>query len=1067
VSARWLALHALRHRLGQSVVLGLLSMTAIAACAAGPLYERAVEQAAVRSQLSHAGTADRGVTVQASSAGEAQSYLPAGSQRAVFGPPVAGVETNVSVTAGRTAFVAIAAGRDDLCAHLRIVQGSCPSAGAQVLLSTSSAGAFRLAVGSVLTITGHGGSGAYPIGRVRIVGLYQPFGAGNDYWFNRAYSTTAGIVRQFNGDAPDILHSDALLTGPAGIQFFEAARATSNVGGSSPFQYLVDLPVSASRIGVEQSHRLVQALDGIQARIDAAHPDGDPLRGQLTSKLGTLLNQAETGRHQSRVIIPTLAVQLALVVLVVLGLVLAVGIDQRRPELALARLRGQSRAAAARLYIAEIAVIVAAAILPGLLLAWLGCELLCRWWLPDGVGPELRWPMFAAGIAVAAVELLLAVVLARRAAAAPIGELLRSVPPRRSGRGVGVAEAAVGVAATAGVVVAVSGDRTSTVSLLAPSLIAILAGLLLSRALLALARLAGRRALWRGRLALALAALQAARRPGFRRVVTLVCVAVALLVSSVDQWSVSGENRQARAAATVGAAVVLEVNAPSAAALQSTVDKADPLGTYAMPVIIQRPDGGDTPVIAVDHQRLRAIADWGSSRDTPGAGTVRALVPGAPAAAIRLSGTQLRLRVADVSLVSADPPPSQRPLPVSLSLRFQLADGSLTTATLPVATGPGPAESSAPLGGCASGCTLNRIQLVRSVGDFSGAKVSLRLLGLQAGTASAMKPVALGNARDWQNSDAAAAAAGTAASISFLPAPGGALTLQAVSHGSGATLQHLDVPVNLPCLIAGSPVVAATPDAGVVNPVAAPNTVVTQPDSSISMHGIDGATASCQPAGTIAFVPKVGSPALITDLALEIASSQPVLTNSSAEVWLGRSDPAREATLTRALAVAGITVLGRSTSANQQSIYDQSPPAWSIRAALATAVLAALIAALMVVIAAFTSERARSYDLASLRLVGIGPGKLRRAVLIEQLAGVLFALVLGSVVGVFGARLALPAVPLFVSPATLPRPRYDLAWTAVSIAVIAVLILLVLAAFVGAFVIGRRVSPDRLREAAR
>jgi putative ABC transport system permease protein len=1066
MSARWLALHALRHRLGQSVVLGLLSMTAIAACAAGPLYERAVEQAAVRSQLSHAGTADRGVTVQASSAGEAQSYLPVGSQRAVFGSPVAGVETNVSVTAGTTAFVAIAAGRDDLCAHLRIVQGSCPSAGAQVLLSTSSARAFKLAVGSVLTVTGHGGSGAYPIGRVRIVGLYQPFDAGNDYWFDRAYSTTAGIVRQFNGDAPDILHSDSLLTGPAGIQSFEAARAASNVGGSSPFQYLVDLPVSASRIGVEQSHRLVQALVGIQARIDAAHPDGDPLRGQLTSKLGTLLSQAETGRHQSRVIIPTLAVQLALVVLVVLGLVLAVGIDQRRPELALARLRGQSRAAAARLYIVEIAGIIVVAILPGLLLAWLGCELLCHWWLPDGVGPELRWPMFAAGIAVAAVELLLAVVLARRAAAAPIGELLRSVPPRRSGRGVGVAEAAVGVAATAGVVVAVSGDRTSTVSLLAPSLIAILAGLLLSRALLALARLAGRRALWRGRLAIALAALQAARRPGFRRVVTLVCVAVALLVSSVDQWSVSGENRQARAAATVGAAVVLEVNAPSAAALQSTVVSADPLGTYAMPVIIQRPDGGDTPVIAVDHQRLRAIADWGSSRDTPDAGTVRALVPAAAPAPIRLSGTQLRLRVADVSLVSADPPPSQPPLPVSLSLRFQLADGSLTTATLPVATGPGPAASNAPLGGCASGCTLDRIQLVRSVGDFSGAEVSLRLLGLQAGTESAMKPVSLGSAGDWQNSDAAAAAAGTAASISFLPAPGGALTLQALSHGSGATLQHLDVPVNLPCLIAGSPVVAATPGAG-VNPVAAPNTVVTQPDSSISMHGIDGGTASCQPAGTIAFVPKVGSPALITDLALEIASSQPVLTNSSAEVWLGRSDPVREGRLIKALAAAGITVLGRFTSANQQSIYDQSPPAWSIRAALATAVLAALIAALMVVIAAFTSERARSYDLASLRLVGIGQGKLRRAVLIEQLAGVLFALVLGSVVGVFGARLALPAVPLFVSPAALPRPRYDLAWTAVSIAVCAALILLILAAFVGAFVIGRRVSPDRLREGAR
>nr|MDQ2839063.1 hypothetical protein [Actinomycetota bacterium] len=76
MSARWLALQALRYRFGQSVVLGLLSITAVAACAAGPMYERAVEQAAVRSQLAHVGTADRGVTIQGSSAAETQSYLP-------------------------------------------------------------------------------------------------------------------------------------------------------------------------------------------------------------------------------------------------------------------------------------------------------------------------------------------------------------------------------------------------------------------------------------------------------------------------------------------------------------------------------------------------------------------------------------------------------------------------------------------------------------------------------------------------------------------------------------------------------------------------------------------------------------------------------------------------------------------------------------------------------------------------------------------------------------------------------------------------------------------------------
>ena len=882
-----------------------------------------------------------------------------------------------------------------------------------------------------------------------------------------ARSPTGPPLRQFNGDNPDILHSDALLVGPQGVQYLEAARSSANSGSNSPFQYSVDLPVNASRIGVAESGRLLQAVDAINARIEAAHPDGDPQRGRLESKLVTLLAQAATGRHQTRLIIPTLAVQLALVVLVVLGLVLAVGVDQRRPELALARLRGQSRRAAARLYLGEVAAIVAGALLPGLLLSWLGCALLCAWWLPDGVRPELRLPVLAAAVAVAITELALAVVLTRRAAAQPISALLRSVPARRSGRAIPALEVALAVAALAGVLVALSGDRTSVVSLLAPSLIAIVAGLLLSRLLLVLARQAGRRALWRGQLGLAMAALQAARRPGFRRVVTLVCVAVALLVSSVDQWRVSAINRQARAQVTVGAAVVLDVNTPTAAKLRAAVDQADPAGSYAMPVVVQRPAGGDTPVVALDHRRLRRIAGWGSARDTPSQALLDQLVPANPPAPIRLAGTELQLRVGQVSLTSDDPGVPGRPQPVSLWFQVQLPDGSLTTATLPVASGPGPSVSTGLLGGCAAGCTLSRIELVRGVGDFSSARVSIELLGLAAGRPGALLSVPLGAASDWANSEAAAAAAGTAASISFGPAAGGGLRLAAVSHGTGATLQHLDVPVNLACLLAGGQPAASDPtgtDAGGGTGSAG------LPGAAISMHGIDGESASCQPVGTIALLPRLGTGALLTDLDLAISSTQPVLTNSSASVWLNADDPVRERRLTGVLAAAGISISGRSTVADQQRTYDQSPPAWSIRAALASAVLAAAIAALMVVIAAFAAEPARSYDLAALRLIGLSRSAIRRGVLIEQLAAVGFAVLVGAIVGTLGARLALPAVPLFVNPAPVPKPLYGLLGaplTAVLIAVAAVLVLLVCTAFIGAFVIGRRVSPDRLREGPR
>lgn len=1046
-TSRWLALTALRHRRAQSIVLLLLSVVAIAACAAGPMYQRAVEQAAVRSQLAQVSTADRGVTIHASSAAEASGYLP-GSQLSLFGTPVAGMETTVAVAAPHSQFNAAVAGRDDVCQHLQLAAGHCPDGGQQLLVSASSAAALRLGVGDSLQLTGLGGSAQYRIGTMRIAGLYRPFDASGDYWFNRAYSSAAGVRRVPRGDAvPDLLVGDAMFVTPAGVNFLQAAAA--GTGGSSPFDYSVDLPVSASRIGIEQSRQLLAAIDGIEARMAAAHPDGDPLRGRVDSKLTDLLRTADVGRRQTRVIIPTLAVQLALVVLVVLGLVLAVGVDQRRSEIGLARLRGLSRPAAARLFVAEVGALVLAALVPGILLGWLGCELLARWWLPSGTPVELRWPALLAGVAVAVVALLLAVGLARRAAGQPISQLLRSVSMPRPATRLSAAEVGLAVAAAAGVVVALTGDRPSAVSLVTPSLLAVLAGLVLSRLLLLLTRRVGRRALWRGRLSTALAAFEVARRPGVRRVVTLVCVAVALLVSAVDLQSVSATNRAARAAASVGAPVVLDVNPASAAQLRAAVNRFDPSGGYAMAVITQRPDGGDTPMVAVEHARLRRIASWGSARDTPSQQLIDRLLPAVAPPPIRLTGSQLQLRTAASTVRTADPGSHDHPQPISLSLRLQLPSGSFTTATLPVRNSSAESVSTALLGGCAAGCTLSRIELVRAVGDFSSADVSVQILGLSAGRPGAMTPVALGGARDWENSDAAAAAAGTAATISFSPGPAGSLVLHAVSHGTGATLQHLDVPVNLPCLLAGP---VAVDDQG------------SQDAAALSMHGIDGQSAQCQPAGNLAFLPRLGAGVLVTDLNLAIAASQPVLTNSTASVWLGRDDPTAEAALVRALAAAGIPVLGRSTISHQRAGYDASPPAWAIRAALAAAVLAAVIAALMVVIAAFTSQRARSYDLAALRLVGLRAAVIRRAVLGEQLAAVLFAVIVGALVGLVGARLSLPAVPLFVDPPAVPRPHYDTAWLPVTVATAAVLVLLFGAGLVAAQVLGRRLSPDRLRE---
>jgi hypothetical protein len=306
--------------------------------------------------------------------------------------------------------------------------------------------------------------------------------------------------------------------------------------------------------------------------------------------------------------------------------------------------------------------------------------------------------------------------------------------------------------------------------------------------------------------------------------------------------------------------------------------------------------------------------------------------------------------------------------------------------------------------------------------------------------------VSLGRAVDWRNAEAAAAAAGTAATISMSTIPSGGLQLQAVSHGSDASLQHLHVPVSPPCLLAGAG--DPTGDAG----------------STVQMHGIDGESASCQPVGVLPYLPRMGSGALLLDLDLAIAASQPLLTNSTGSIWLRTADPGRERRLIQDLTAAGMSVTGRSTAADRQAVYDDSPPAWSIKAALAAGLIAALLAALVIVIVAVTARRPRGYDLAALRLLGLPLAPLRRAVLAEQLLGVLAGTLAGAAVGVAGARLALPGVALFVSPAAVPPPDYGAAWPAALLAAGAVLALLCCAAAVATVLLLRAVSPAVLRE---
>ncbi len=602
------AWRALRYRAGQSVALFLLSAVGVAACAFGRLYVAAIEQAQTRQSLSQASIASRGVVLRGyQPATPVADVQPGGRAGRLFGPGLAGSETAVGLKVAGKPTISSVFTRTGACAHLHFTSGTCPTGSNELATSTTAAKLLGLAVGASVTVAVLPNQTEQTVvGTFALVGLYEPVAAGTDYWFGHQYtSATGGQPYQdqdlnFRGTA-----SDAFLSTDTAVAAMQitAQRAAPNVYIGS--QTFLDLPLNLAQVQASDLAVLSSAVTALQQRFAAT---GEGVT--VSTDLPALITAIDAGRTGARTIVFAFALELTLLVLVVLGIVILAGTDLRQPEFALAQLRGWPRRRSLRLFVGENAVLLLASVLPGLAVAWVACWSAGRWWLDGQGGPQLSVQLVAVVAALVLVELGLLVVIGLCSSGRPVHEMLRRVPRPAAGHGISALEVAVAATALAGVIVVLSGDGHSAVAVLAPAMIALLAGLVLSRVLAALAGVIGRRALWRGRVALGLSALQVGRRSGTRRVVVLLCVAVALVVSAADQRAVSERNRQVRAIVEAGAPVVLTVQANSAAALRSAVLAADPTQVYATPFLVhQAPDG--SVLVAAESRTLDRTTDWG------------------------------------------------------------------------------------------------------------------------------------------------------------------------------------------------------------------------------------------------------------------------------------------------------------------------------------------------------------------------------------------------------------------------------------------------------------------------
>lgn len=1030
-------LAAVRYRRAQALVLSVLSTLVITCLTLAPLYTRALEQASVRTLLAGASAEQTGLRLASASASQPKLALipdrllelvPART-RASFGQPVRQtvVEVRRMPLLGQPGGRLLA--REQACDHVRFVAGSCPTAAGEIAVSTDQAATFQMVVGSSLEVGEWDGAVSSvevsPRATLRVVGVYSVVPDG--YW--------AGD--RLTGDAATGLGFDAMLTSPETLT--ESVRTPS--GGSTPWfgpQHAVDLALRTEAVGIDEIGPLGSDLQRLATSPMTGELASSPAAQTITVRTGipAIADEVRLGASQAGTTVPLLMAQLGLLLGCVLWLVLVAAADQRRGEVAVARLRGRGARGARRLLLRETLPPVLVGVPLGVLAA-VGLTDVARHTVLSGEGattPPLDVPPVVLGVAAVGLALLagLAVLSVRRVCREPVAALVRTIPARAGGARLGMLEAmlvAVAAVALGGVLLGSAGEGIGQV---APTLLALAVGVLAARALPVLLAWRGRRLLSRGRATAAVALLAASRRGTTRWVVPVVAVTLCLVVVTADVLAVATRNREGRAAAEVGAPTVLALDSTDLVAVATALRGLDPRGETVTPVAFVAAPGADgATTVGVMPDAFRRIALW-PGVDAGSASWQRLTAP--TVAPLVITGTRVSYRVHAPAWQVESPAIRPTPTDVVLALRTVRADGSVGTVPLGTIPAGGLDTEQAVAVDCVGGCRVTGVGLLAppSSAAITG---SARLSGL----AIDGRALDLGTATDWRDTredvEVTGSVAGTSVEIRYR-----------TNGFDKIFLTHQSVPGVVPAL--------TTPQA---SPAAS--------TATIGGRYADGSQLLVRSEGRLTYVP--GAPP---------RASLVHLDNLLAQGWRGRGAvrvaaylPVRDqATLDRvstALADKGIHVTSTTHPEDVAAAYGRSAASWSLQLAAAVGVLAVLVAAVALLVLTSTSWRARSRDYAALRLAGRTPRGLSRVALLETVPAVVVAALLGLAVGLWTAPVAVGLMPLFTRPPQTFPVDLGTAWAPALGAAAAATVALVGVAAAASVWVARRSTLDRLREA--
>ena len=1000
-----------RHRRLQALSLILLAALLTTSLCVGTLYQRSMEQALAGSVLAQADPIQKALrlTTDSLAPGALQSELPAGLKPYVGGPIVTSqVPVDVELPAkggSRATRLYTATGE---CQHLEVVDGSCPSEAGQVMVSSEDQRINGWTIGSRVPVdqrvdaTFEGDKP--PHGKVTIVGVYRA--DPDDDWLGAPLVNRAGREVQDEGRATDDWVTVAqTLDATAVADWFDVENSATWSLNTTDHDDLVRVgPIVAA-----YDHAAVQNAGSVRIRVETDLP--------------ALAEQVSKGSQQGRTTVVVLVVQLLVLIAVVLWMVLVAATDDRRPEVALARLRGRGRRGAASYLLSELLPLPLVGVVIGVILAPFLMALVAGVVYPVPVPHELPDAFLLA--ALGSVLAVMAVVLAAasRAVREPVDSLLRAVPSRHLGAGASAAEITLIVFSLTAVVALVTGNLEGPLATLAPTLLAVAVGLLLGRALAPVTRVISRRLLRSGRAVAAAGIVNAVRRPSARRVLVMVVVASALLVFCVDALVTGQHIRQNAAEQANGAHYVLNVQANHLRNLIDAVDDVDPEGRHLTPVVSTPTSGSTTygPTMAVEPAAFQRIAYFPLS--SPDAGDWDAVV--APSRApLLVTGTTLAGAM-DATRVRLKGP-STRFEDVQAQLQVQATPGEtqvVPVAVIPRKDGSVPVSAKLP---CAKGCVVTGVSVVTPPGLELEGSLVFRDLTVDG------QPFSLGDTGDYRrahNNDG-----------SLVPGADPAGNLGTVVVTSGAeppVMFNAWVPDPVPALVSG-------PDPRFFDGPGLEDTV---------------------PMEVVGRLPRVpgGPPASrIVDVNGLLRRPGTDITNDVLQVW--SDDRATLERVKKVLREQNVVVADETSVDDVRARLDASPAAWSLALSVLVGGEAVLVAMLVMVVATATTWRARATDLAALRMAGLPGRSLRRMELLGQLPVVVVGALAGAACGVVAAVEALPGVRQFTDPPAVDTTDFSTPWAAViAAAVIALAVLSVLGVVTSRWT-ARRAPLGRIRE---